>query len=70
MDDAAKKTIAHVKLGIADMGEGQPPWIPGPEELEKARDEWQKALGDTYLVVATHYGTEIDFYDRRRRWTS
>jgi hypothetical protein len=57
------KTIVHVQMGIMDMGDGQPPWIPGPEEIEEARERWQKALGEDYLVVATHFGEEVAFYD-------
>jgi hypothetical protein len=56
------KTIVHVQMGIMDMADGQA-WIPGPEEIEEARGRWQKALGEDYLVVATHFGEEVAFYD-------
>lgn len=54
--------LVHVKLG-GELGDGQPPFIPGPDDLERARSEWQEALGDRYLVVATHYLEDIVIYE-------
>jgi hypothetical protein len=56
------KTVVHVKVG-GQFDDGQPPWIPGGPELENVRNEWQEALGDEYVVIATHSFVEAIFYD-------
>jgi hypothetical protein len=45
--------ITLAKLGIMDMGDGQPPWIPGPEELESVRDDLDLALSQTSASWST-----------------
>jgi hypothetical protein len=57
------KTIVHVKVGVQDMGDGQPPFIPERPVLDETAARWQAALGPDYLVIATHFGEEVDFYD-------
>jgi hypothetical protein len=48
------------KLGIMDMGDGQPPWIPGPEELESVRDDLDLALSADFRLMVHHFGLEIE----------
>jgi hypothetical protein len=47
------------KLGIMDMGDGQPPWIPGPEELESVRDDLDLALSSDFRLMVHHFGLEL-----------
>lgn len=48
--------ILHISVGILNMGDGQPPWIPGPEELGSAVAHWQKVVPEGVQVIATHFG--------------
>lgn len=48
------------KLGIMDMGDGQPPWIPGPEELESVRDDLDLALSSDFRLMVHHFGLELE----------
>jgi hypothetical protein len=48
------------KLGIMDMGDGQPPWIPGPEELESVRDDLDMALSSDFRLMVHHFGLELE----------
>lgn len=48
------------KLGIMDMGDGQPPWIPGPEELETVRDDLDLALSSDFRLMVHHFGLELE----------
>ncbi len=47
------------RLGIQDMGDGQPPWLPGPEELEMVRDDLDVALSSDFRVMVHHFGLEL-----------
>jgi hypothetical protein len=47
------------KLGIMDMGDQQPPWIPGPEELESVRDDLDLALSSDFRLMVHHFGLEL-----------
>jgi len=47
------------KLGIMDMGDGLPPWIPTPEELESVRDDLDLALASDFRVMVHHFGLEL-----------
>jgi len=47
------------KLGIMDMGDGQPPWLPGPAELESVRDDLDIALSSDFRVMVHHFGLEL-----------
>lgn len=58
---ARPEHIVHVKVG-GDMGDGMPPFVPGPKELAEERARWQVALGPKYLVICTHHMTEADFW--------
>ena len=47
------------KLGIMDMGDGLPPWIPTPAELESVRDDLDVALASDFRVMVHHFGLDI-----------
>jgi hypothetical protein len=47
------------KLGIQDMGDGQAPWLPGPDELESVRDDLDVALSSDFRVMVHHFGLEL-----------
>jgi hypothetical protein len=47
------------KLGIMDMGDGMPPFIPGPEELESVRDQFDVALSSDFRLLVHHFGLEV-----------
>jgi hypothetical protein len=47
------------KLGIMDMGDGLPPWIPGPEELQSVRDDLDIAMASDFRVMVHHFGLEM-----------
>jgi hypothetical protein len=48
------------KLGILDLGDGQPPWVPGPEELDEFRDDMDLALSSDFRLLVHHVGLEIE----------
>lgn len=48
------------KLGIMDMGDGLPPWLPGSAELESVRDDLDIALSSDFRVMVHHFGLEIE----------
>lgn len=47
------------KLGIQDMGDGMPPFIPGPEELDMVRDQFDIALSSDFRLMVHHFGLEV-----------
>jgi hypothetical protein len=47
------------KLGIMDMGDGLPPWIPTPAELESVRDDLDIALASDFRLMVHHFGLDI-----------
>jgi hypothetical protein len=47
------------KLGATDLGDGQGPWIPGPEELEQFRDDMDVALSSDFRLLVHHFGLEV-----------
>lgn len=47
------------KLGIMDMGDGMPPFIPGPDELESVRDQFDVALSSDFRLLVHHFGLEV-----------
>ena len=51
--------IVHVRMGIQDMGDGLPPWIPGERELHWVQALFEHALPPNVGVVVTHFGVEI-----------
>lgn len=47
------------KLGIMDMGDGLPPWIPTPAETESVRDDIDIAMASDFRVMVHHFGLEM-----------
>lgn len=47
------------KLGIMDMGDGLPPWIPGPDEIQSVRDDIDIAMASDFRVMVHHFGLEM-----------
>lgn len=47
------------KLGIQDLGDGQGPWVPSPEELDSVRDDMDAALASDFRLLVHHFGIEI-----------
>lgn len=47
------------KLGIMDLGDNQGPWIPGPEELEAVRDDFDMALASDFRLIVHHFGLDV-----------
>ena len=47
------------KLGIQDMGDGLPPWLPGPEELDTVREDFDIALSSDFRLMVHHFGLEV-----------
>jgi hypothetical protein len=47
------------KLGATDLGDGQGPWIPGPDDLEQFRDDMDMALSSDFRLLVHHFGLEV-----------
>lgn len=47
------------KLGIMDMGDGLPPWIPTPDELQSVRDDIDIAMASDFRVMVHHFGLDM-----------
>jgi hypothetical protein len=47
------------KLGIMDMGDGLPPWLPGTDELNSVRDDIDIAMASDFRVMVHHFGLEM-----------
>lgn len=48
------------QLGLEDLGDGQGPWIPGPEEIESVRDEMDIALSSDFRLIVHHMGLKME----------
>jgi hypothetical protein len=48
-----------VKLGVQDMGQGRPPWIPGPEHVASLRNDLDIALSADFRLLVHHFGIEV-----------
>lgn len=48
------------KLGIQDLGDGQPPWIPDEDQLEMVRDDMDIALSSDFRLMVHHFGLDIE----------
>ena len=48
------------KLGIQDMGDGLPPWLPTPDELQSVRDDIDIAMASDFRVLVHHFGLEME----------
>lgn len=50
--------VLHVKVGIENMGDGMPPWIPSPDELEYTQKTFEPLLPEGVKLVVTHMGVD------------
>lgn len=48
------------KLGAMDMGDGLPPWIPTPDELESVRDDIDVAMASDFRVMVHHFALDME----------
>jgi hypothetical protein len=48
------------QLGLEDLGDGQGPWIPGPEEIEAVRDDVDLALSSDFRLIVHHMGLKME----------
>jgi hypothetical protein len=48
-----------VKLGVMDMGEGRPPFLPGPGEISQVRNEFELALASDFRLMVHHFGIDV-----------
>lgn len=48
------------RLGVMDLGDGQGPWIPSPEELDSFRDDMDLALSSDFRLLVHHFGLEVE----------
>lgn len=46
--------VLHITVG-GDVGDGYPPWIPSPTELDQVREGWRKLLPEGVKAIVTHY---------------
>ncbi len=46
------------KLGIGDLGDGEP-WIPDQDELDEFRNSMQMALAGDFRLMVHHFGADI-----------
>lgn len=51
--------ILHVKMGVADLGDGQV-WIPSSEEMEEAGKMWEEILPEGVKAVITHCDVSLE----------
>jgi hypothetical protein len=47
------------KLGIMDMGPGNPPLMPAPEDLDMIRDQFDVALSSDFRLIVSHFGIDV-----------
>lgn len=48
------------QLGMEDLGDGQGPWIPGPDELDAVRDDIDIALSSDFRLIVHHMGLKME----------
>jgi hypothetical protein len=48
------------KLGIMDLGDGLPPWIPDEAQLDMVRDDIDIALSSDFRLLVHHFGLDIE----------
>ena len=60
--------ILHVKLG-GEIGDGQPPWIPTPEDVQHCYDLWAQVLPTGTGLVVTHHLVDDTVIQKAQRVT-
>lgn len=57
--DRLYSPLILANLGIEDVGDGEGPWIPEPEEIDALRDDLQVALMSDFRLMVYHHGLSI-----------
>jgi len=52
--------LVLAKLGVMDLGDGQGPWVPTPDELDAFRDDLDLAMSSDFRVLVHHFGIEME----------
>lgn len=52
--------VLAVRVGIADMGGGLPPWIPGPREIEAIYHDVSLVVPEGVKVLISHMGVNYE----------
>lgn len=47
------------KIGIQDLGDGQGAYLPGPEEIDALRDDFDTALSSDFRLMVHHFGIDV-----------
>lgn len=57
--DRLYSPLILANLGIEDVGDGEGPWIPEPEEIDMLRDDLALALMSDFRLMVYHHGLNI-----------
>lgn len=57
--DRLYSPLILANLGIEDVGDGEGPWIPEPEEIDALRDDLALALMSDFRLMVYHHGLQI-----------
>jgi hypothetical protein len=47
------------KLGVMDMGPGNAPLLPTPEDLDMLRDQFDVAMASDFRLIVSHFGIDL-----------
>ena len=57
--DRLYSPLILANLGIEDVGDGEGPWIPEPEEIDALKDDLALALMSDFRLMVYHHGLSI-----------
>ena len=57
--DRLYSPLILANLGIEDVGDGEGPWIPEPEDIDMLRDDLSMALMSDFRLMVYHHGLTI-----------
>lgn len=57
--DRLYSPLILANLGIEDVGDGEGPWIPDPEDIDMLRDDLSLALMSDFRLMVYHHGLQI-----------
>lgn len=52
--------VLFVTLGVANLGDGQGPWIPSAEEIVETRQAWAEIVPPGVAVGVSHFGENVE----------
>jgi hypothetical protein len=52
-------SILHIHLGIRDMGDGMPPFIPSSDDIYATKHDWEKLVPADVKVHVSHFGEVV-----------